>query len=360
MKKLFAFIMILVLVFAFSGCGNKKTNITQTDDGNDAPYVAQNDSKNETSNTVISKNQSTVSSQKTESSKVESPKESTSKISDNKSDDKKTNTTQTDDLQNNKIIITPDIRNVKLSFRNSNDNVTNIKKPYSVDKNSKYEDYIDKSITEKTISFLGKEFKNVPYLKSSKNPYKIRNDDIFANEDIEVYITKSGKIRFFSAKTPLNIFPNENKNSLELAKKYLNAIMPDFKYDQVEEVKRNYSENTWYYFWKNINGIPTSECVTIRLTPKGEFSFFNSYDVGMYDNIAIKGVDKEVYLKKVDEFIKSTYGDTIKGYRIGEDGPTYEIYNDNKLELSIPIEIDVVNSLGNNITYGEYIVVELN
>ena len=97
MKKLFAFIMILVLVFAFSGCGNKKTNITQTDDGNDAPYVAQNDSKNETSNTVISKNQSTVSSQKTESSRVESPKESTSKISDNKSDDKKTNTTQTDD-----------------------------------------------------------------------------------------------------------------------------------------------------------------------------------------------------------------------------------------------------------------------
>ena len=53
--------------------------------------------------------------------------------------------------------------------------------------------------------------------------------------------------------------------------------MPDFKYDQVEEVKRNYSENTWYYFGKNINGIPTSECVTIRLTPKGEFSFFNSF-----------------------------------------------------------------------------------
>ena len=76
MKKLFAFLMSLVLVFAFSGCGNKKTNITQTDDSNDTPYVAQNDSKNETSNTVVSKNQSVqsaVSSQKAESSKVEIP-----------------------------------------------------------------------------------------------------------------------------------------------------------------------------------------------------------------------------------------------------------------------------------------------
>ena len=264
------------------------------------------------------------------------------------------------DLQNSKIIITPDIQNAKLSFRNSNDTLTGVKKAYSENKNSKFEDYTDKSITEKTINFLGQEFKNVPYTKSSKNPYKLRDEDIFSNKDIYVYITKSGEIRVFSTKTPFSIFPNESKNSVELAKKYLNAIMPDFKYDQVYEREIYYSENTWYVFKKFINGIPTSESVTIRLNPKGEFQYFSSFDVGMYDNIEIKGVDEELYLKKLDEFIKNTYGDTIKAYRIGENGPVYEIYNENKLELLLPIEIDYVTPDGEKITYAEYIAFELN
>ena len=264
------------------------------------------------------------------------------------------------DLQNSKIIITPDIQNAKLSFRNSNDTITGVKKAYSENKNSKYEDYTDKSITEKTINFLGKEFKNVPYTKSSKNPYKLRDEDIFSNKDIYVHITKSGEIKSFYTFTPFSIFPNENKNSVELAKKYLNAIMPDFKYDQIDELEINYTDNTWYIFGNIANGIPTSESVTISLNSKGEFKSFSSYDVGMYDNIEIKGVDEELYLKKLDEFIKSTYGDTIKAYRIGEDGPVYEIYNENKLELLLPIEIDYVTPYGEKITYAEYIAFELN
>ena len=264
------------------------------------------------------------------------------------------------DLQNSKIIITPDIQNAKLSFRNSNDTLTGVKKAYSENKNSKYEDYTDKSITEKTINFLGKEFKNVPYTKSRKNPYKLRDEDIFSNKDIYVHITKSGEIKSFYTFTPFSIFPNENKNSVELAKKYLNAIMPDFKYDQIDELEINYTDNTWYIFGNIANGIPTSESVTISLNSKGEFKSFSSYDVGMYDNIEIKGVDEELYLKKLDEFIKNTYGDTIKAYRIGEDGPSYEIYNENKLELLLPIEIDYVTPDGEKITYAEYIAFELN
>ena len=264
------------------------------------------------------------------------------------------------DLQNSKIIITPDIQNAKLSFRSSNDTITGVKKAYSENKNSKYEDYTDKSITEKTINFLGKEFKNVPYTKSSKNPYKLRDEDIFENDEIRVKTTKSGEIKVFSTKIPFSIFPNESKNSVELAKKYLNAIMPDFKYDQIDELEINYTDNTWYIFGNIANGIPTSESVTISLNSKGEFKYFSSYDVGMYDNIEIKGVDEEFYLKKLDEFIKSTYGDTIKAYRIGENGPVYEIYNENKLELLLPIEIDYVTPDGENITYGEYIAFELN
>ena len=81
MKKLFSFILALLLLLSFAGCkgDGKKTNAPQQDDANDTPYVAQTDSKNETANTVVSKNQgtqSTVSSQKTESSKVETPKDS--------------------------------------------------------------------------------------------------------------------------------------------------------------------------------------------------------------------------------------------------------------------------------------------
>ena len=136
--------------------------------------------------------------------------------------------------------------------------------------------------------------------------------------------------------------------------------MPDFKYDQIDECEINYTDNTWYTFGNIIDGIPTSESVTISLNSKGEFQYFCASDVGMYDNIEIKGVDEELYLKKLDEFIKNTYGDTIKAYRIGEDGPSYEIYNENKLELLLPIEIDYVTPYGEKITYAEYIAFELN
>ena len=81
MKKLFSFVLILSLILCFAGCKGegKKANAFQSDDANDKPYVAQTDSKNETSNAVVSKNQGTqsaVSSQKTESNKAETPEES--------------------------------------------------------------------------------------------------------------------------------------------------------------------------------------------------------------------------------------------------------------------------------------------
>jgi len=285
----------------------------------------------------------------------------TAEINQNESD--ATENTQGDTievLENKKITISPDIENVKLSFRNSSNAVTNVKKTYSEDKNAKYEDYTDKNITNKTITFLGKEFENVPYSKSRKNPYKNRDYDTFSNKDIEVDITKLGEITRLYAFTPLNIFPDESKNSVALAKKYLNAIMPDFKYDTVNERKINYTDCTWYSFYKIINGIPTSESVTFSLNSKGELKSFQAHDIGMYDNVEIKGLDKDVYLKKVDEFIKSTYGDWITDYRIGEDGPRYKMYSDNKLELLIPVEIDYVTTQGNTITFGEYVALELN
>lgn len=329
MKKILSFILALSLLFSLSACG-------------------KNDLKEDEN--AVTENQ-------------------TAEINQNRNESDATENTQGDTievLENDKITITPDIKNLKLSFRNSNDTVTNVEKTYSEDKNAKYEDYTDENITEKTITFLGQEFKDVPYSKSSKNPYKNRDYDTFATKDmftnkgIKVDMTKAGEITSFYAVTPLNIFPDENKNSVELAKKYLNVIMPDFKYDAVDERKINYTDCTWYSFYKIINGIPTSESVTFSLNSKGELKSFQAHDIGMYDNVEIKGLDKDVYLKKVDEFIKSTYGDWITDYRIGEDGPVYGIYNDNKLELVIPVEIDYVTTQGNTITFGEYVALELN
>ena len=68
-------------------------------------------------------------------------------------------------------------------------------------------------------------------------------------------------------------------------------------------------------------------------------------------------IDKDDYLKKVDEIIKTTYGDTLKDYRIGDDGPFYEIFSGNKLELLIPIGIETVTFPNG---FGETIALELN
>ena len=79
----------------------------------------------------------------------------------------------------------------------------------------------------------------------------------------------------------------------------------------------------------------------------------------MYDNIEIKGAEKDVYFKKATELIKNTYGDVLKDYRIGEDEPFYEIYSDNKLELTFPVGVDIETTEG-SYSVGEYIVFELN
>ncbi len=278
-------------------------------------------------------------------------------------DNEKGNNTQSDkteDSKNKKIVITPDVENAKLSFKQTNNNITNVKKTYYREKNLKFEDYTDKNITERTINFLGKEFKNVPYVNSRKNPYKNRDEDVFENEEITVHITKTGEIRVFDLKTPMNFFPNENKPSVELAKKYLNAIAPDFEYDEVEEKVLDSYKLVRYTFYKAVNGIPTSEEILFYFKLTGEFSYFRSYDVGMYDNVEIKGPGKDVYFKKATELIKNTYGDVLKDYRISEDGPFYEIYSGNKLELTFPIGVEINTPEGYAYAVGEYIVFELN
>ena len=61
MKKLFAFILSLSLIFTLSACGDKKAN-AQIDDGDDTAYTVQEGNENVTSNAVVSKNETTQSS----------------------------------------------------------------------------------------------------------------------------------------------------------------------------------------------------------------------------------------------------------------------------------------------------------
>ena len=79
MKKLFAFILSLSLIFTLSACGDKKAN-AKIDDGDDTAYTVQEGNENVTSNAVVSKNETTPSSSSTntqnsnsETSKVTPP-----------------------------------------------------------------------------------------------------------------------------------------------------------------------------------------------------------------------------------------------------------------------------------------------
>ena len=135
MKKLFAFILSLSLIFTLSACGDKKAT-AQIDDGDDTAYTVQEGNENVTSNAVVSKNQgtqSTVSAQNTENSKVETPKESVPQISnDNERPEK---VTKVYDYEDRGVVSEP----VKKIFKDSQNGNTlpyclYLPKNYSYDK----------------------------------------------------------------------------------------------------------------------------------------------------------------------------------------------------------------------------------
>ena len=262
--------------------------------------------------------------------------------------------------QKQKTVINVNSQTAKMCFMNSNDTISKIPKEYSVEKISKFEKYTKSNVHNKTFKVLGIEYKNIAYYTSKKNQYTGKDYDTFKNDKIEIGVLSTGEVINFSTKEPIHIFEGEYIHSQELAEKYLDKILPGYKYDTVRKYEIAVVNQYTYQFHKTINGIRTSDGISITLTATGEISDFFIYDRGMYDNVEINGVNNDELIKRIDDYVNEAYGDIMTQHGISDDGPHYNIFADNKLELSFPIWVKVKTSEGYEYTITEVVVFQLN
>ncbi len=265
-----------------------------------------------------------------------------------------------DGLKNQKTVINVDSKSAKMSFVGSNDNISTVEKEYLLDKVSAFEKYTKENMPNKNFNVLGVEYKDVPYYQSERNSYTDEDYDEFKNDKVEFHISKNGMVTFFSCNEPLKVFSDENKQSEELAKKYLEIILPDYKYDIVRKYQIDAIDKYTYQFFKTINGVRTSDGVSISLNSNGELKSYIIHDIGKYDNIEIKDFNIDDFLKRVDEYVKEGYNKSLVDYSLSDDGPFLKVFTDDKLELNIPIVINVKSEEGKEYKFREQVVFELN
>ncbi len=264
------------------------------------------------------------------------------------------------DLQNKKEVINVDAQTTKMYFRNSNvDDISQTTKEHIVDKNSQFSKYKKDNIKSKSISFLGTEYIDIPYYESKINQYTGENNDVFKNEQAEIAISQDGTIKNFINLEGIQVFSGANKNEEENARKYLDLLHPDFKYDIVKKYEP-ISGIVDYQFLKTFNGIPTTDGISIWLNSKGELCAYAVFDVGKYDHIEINDFNIDDFLRRINEYLEEAYKGVLINYTIGERGARYDIFEGNKLELSFPIVIKTKSLDGREILVTEEVVFELN
>ena len=96
------------------------------------------------------------------------------------------------------------------------------------------------------------------------------------------------------------------------------------------------------------------------MNSEGKLCSYSIFDIGKYDNVEIKGAKLDDFLKRIDEYVNEAYSDKLINYTIGKRGPRYAIYEENMLEMTIPIEIKIRSSEGIEYSTAEEIVFELN
>ena len=260
-----------------------------------------------------------------------------------------------------KTIVKVEAQSAKMTFKASNSSlVSKIPKEYHVEKVGEFEKYTKSEIQSKNFNVFDREYRDLEYYQSEKNTYTGEDYDVYKNNIVEIEVSPTGDISSFFVQTPIKVFENENEHSDELAKKYLEMIFPDYKYDDVLYTQTDILDCYDYTFVKFINGVRTSDCIGITLNSVGELRSYFISDVGKYDNIAIKGVDTDVLLERIDNYVKDAYGDMVIDNGISDDGPYYSIFVGTKIELSFPIWIKVKDSTGHESTIPEIVVFELN
>lgn len=257
------------------------------------------------------------------------------------------------------VIIEVNAQTSKMLFRNSNDDTSSDEKDIAISKSSAFDEYTKSNVGNKNFTICGIEHKGFAYVKSEKNQYTEENNDIFENDNAKIRVSNKGEIVFFNTKKALKVFENETVNSEDLAKKYLELIYSNYSYNNVLTYDIKITDQYIYKFCKTKNDINTSDSIAIILNSKGELVSYVFGDVEKFRNIKIEKLNYNDYLERVDIYVKEEYNDRLIDYLIDEEGSVLNIFAENKLELTIPIVINVKDSgIKYNVT--KEIVFELN
>lgn len=264
--------------------------------------------------------------------------------------------------ENGKIIKVNLDKAKMLFYAKNGDIVQGLEKEYIRDDNARAEEFKKENVAPKSFSILNTEYNNFTYTGSVENKYSGDITDTFENGGIKADFNQNGSLKsvYFSTKG-IKIFEDATSASKELAKRYLEELMPSYKYDYIDAQSTTVGDITVsrYYFYKKINGIRTSESVSIWIASTGNLVSFSKFDIGRYDGIKIVGADMDAFAKKIESCMKEVYKDYFVGCEIGDEGPRYEISKDNKLRISFPVEVTVKIG-GAEYKTGEKVAFDLN
>ena len=266
---------------------------------------------------------------------------------------------QSTTAQPQKTVINVNTKTSKMFSTNPSNSPYNISKEYVTGKEFAAERYTKSNVANKTFNVLGVEYANLEYFRSTKNQYTNQNYDTFYNKEVNIDVSPNGEICFFHTQSPIKAFSGYSAPSEELAKKYVEKILPNYKYDQITLHEDRLSNWYVYRFCKTVNGISASDRITVIMDLYGRLVGYGFYDINKYDNIEVANFDINDYLQRIDAYVSEMCGDNLIDHGVHDD-PYISIYTDNKLELTIPIWVQFKASDSNEYKAGEYVVFELN
>ena len=192
---------------------------------------------------------------------------------------------------------------------NANHNIEfQINKSYDFFEDSK------KTNTEKTIEFGGKTWTG-KYQNSIRSPYYSDDHDSYFGEiNGEQFVftihSKTGEIRSFTSSemkkenTGISLTHDEcYKIAAEFLKTYVDINNYELKSSRYMEWRKGY----YFQFHRTLNGIMTSEYISIGVRDNGEIFMYTLHSKGAMDNVDASAISMEVINKVIDAKVQSIY-----------------------------------------------------
>ncbi len=173
----------------------------------------------------------------------------------------------------------------------------------------------EKLNTVKTVEFGGREW-TAMYQQTAESPYYNDDSDIYFGEiDGEQFVfyidTQTGDLKSFNSS--LMKIANEGDiytkdESYNIAIDFLNGKVNNIA-DYTLEFSREVEWRNGYLFQfrRTLNGIMTSEYISIGVRNNGEIYSFSLHAPGSMDNVDASGINKELLNKAIDDKINSIY-----------------------------------------------------